>query len=154
MIALTTPHSSQWAGLIAASGHDERDATTIRELLGENATLLVLQAGDLPFDTIRELISRRIVNVLAVTDSEGLTRLEPVLTKASTLASFRRLVVLHDETCEGLNELISRGVLLLRDCPEVRAALTHSGCGMDGVLRSPLELPRTLPLAATSGHVA
>ena len=126
MISTTTTASSLWAGLIAASSHNEDDTRTLQELLGNEAPILIVQPGDLPQDAVRVLISRKFVNVIAITDSAGLAAVTPILSLASTMASFRRLLVLHDGSSEGLDQLVRGGVLILRDCEEVRAALRPS----------------------------
>ncbi|MFA6045554.1 MAG: hypothetical protein WC718_11260 [Phycisphaerales bacterium] len=123
MISTTTTASSLWAGLIAASSRNDQETRTLQDLLGDDAPILIVEPGELPHDAIRELISRRIVNVVAMTDREGLATVEPILSLASTLASFRRLVVLHDGTVNGVDYLLQHGVLILRDCDEVRQAL-------------------------------
>ncbi|MBI1190528.1 MAG: hypothetical protein GC200_07610 [Tepidisphaera sp.] len=159
MISLASTNSSTWAGLIATSGHNEQDTRTLQSLLGVQSPILLLEAGEVPQTVIRQLISHRIANVLAITDAAGLERLGPVMSQAAAMASFRRLVVLHDSTTDNLDDLISQGVLLLRDCPEVRAAIasiittpattTNNPLPASNIAPTPLR-----PLPATSGHVA
>jgi len=112
-----------WAGLlIEAPGHpvDER---SLREILGSDAVVLVVRGTDAAIDSVRKIVNSRPSCILTVVESGVLPALAPLLHIASSLSSLRRIVVLHDATVQPDQRMLQRGVLLLRDCPEVRSAL-------------------------------
>ncbi len=112
-----------WAGLlIEAPGHTV-DENNLREILGSDAVVLVVRGTDAAIDSVRKIVNSRSSCILTAVGPGVLPALAPLLAVASSLSSLRRIVVLHDASVQPDPRMLERGVLLLRDCPEVRSVL-------------------------------
>jgi hypothetical protein len=129
-----------WAGLlIEAPGHTA-DENNLREILGNDAVVLVVRGTDAAIDSVRKIVGSRSSCILTEAGSGLLPELTPLLNIAASLSSLRRIVVLHDASVEPDQSMLRRGVLMLRDCPEVRSALTalvakEMGTGLEAGMR-------------------
>ena len=117
----TLPHT--WTGLLLDSMKRPADIAAIRQILGENAQVIVVRESDLPSHTLRCLLQTGATNILASSSNIGAVVLMPLLKAASAFGSIRRVVLLHDMDVDSIATLEHTGILLLRDCQEVRASL-------------------------------
>lgn len=113
-----------WSGLLIEAAGQAAEEKTLREILGGDAVVLVMRGTDAAIDTVRGIVRSKSSCILTVMNAGIAPSLVPLLNIASSLASLRRIVVLHDASVEPNEAVLRRGVLMLRDCPEVRSALT------------------------------
>lgn len=111
-----------WIGLLLGEFEHPLDADVIRQILGNDARMLLVGPHESPFATVHRMVGSGASSVVAVVRDEGASALAPLLRVASSLASFRRIVVIHDAA--EMESLIGLpGIVLLRDCPEIRSYL-------------------------------
>ncbi len=84
--------------------------------------MLLVGPHESPFATVHRMVGSGASSVVAVVRDEGASALAPLLRVASSLASFRRIAVVHDAT-EANSLLGLPGIVLLRNCPEIREYL-------------------------------
>lgn len=113
-----------WAGLLIEAPGQPTEEKNLREILGGDAVVLVMRGTDAAIDSVRSIVRSKSSCILTVMNAGIAPSLVPLLNIASSLASLRRIVVLHDSSVEPNEAVLRRGVLMLRDCPEVRSALT------------------------------
>lgn len=113
-----------WAGLLIEAPGQVAEEKNLREILGGDAVVLVMRGTDAAIDSVRSIVRSKSSCLLTVMNAGIAPSLVPLLNIASSLASLRRIVVLHDASVEPNEAVLRRGVLMLRDCPEVRSALT------------------------------
>lgn len=142
-----------WAGLLIDTPRRAKDEHTLREVLGSDSVLLLIRDSDSAVDSVRRILQSRASSILTVMGDEHAPLLAPLLRIAGSLSSLRRIVVLHDASSEASEAFRQRGILMLRDCPEMRAALGDLVAKESGLLVRPAgkaeEMPPpALPFAA------
>lgn len=138
------PHA--WTGLLLDSMKRPADIAAIRQILGENAQLIVVRETDPPAHTLRCLLQTGATNILASSSNLGAVVLMPLLRTVSSFASLRRVVLLHDMDVDSLSSVETGGVLLLRDCPEVRTSLCSLVLGQSPTCNGQSLTPDLSPL--------
>lgn len=113
-----------WAGLVIDDSGRASDERDLREILGTDAALIVIRGTEAMIDSIRRIVQARCSCILARMNPGDVDSRAPLLNVASALSSLRRIVVLHDAESRLAPSVLQRGVLMLRDCAEVREALT------------------------------
>lgn len=116
-----SPHA--WTGLLLDSIRRPANTTAIRTIVGPNAPILVVRESDLPAHTLRHLMQTGATNVLASSFRDDAILLTPLLKIICSLASFRRVILLHDMDPDTELSINHGGILLLRDCLETRSSL-------------------------------
>lgn len=141
--------ANTWAGLMTGGAHAPADIATLQAILGAEAPMIFMEPGLQAVDVVRQLVSRRVTGVLTIAHQEGLRQLASVLRVCSSLANFRRVVVLRDGTLHDDDALDGMPVLVLRDCEEVRRTLRQLA------QPEPVALPaQTAEAAPAAAHAA
>lgn len=126
-----------WTGVLVDSARRLSDEARLREVLGNEPVVVVLRDSEPPLQSIRAILRARSASILALMSEHGSGTLDAFLKLAGTLASLRRIVVLHGDTTLGVGVFRKGGVLLVRDCPQTREALRvlvqNESEGGDGV---------------------
>ncbi|MBS0188572.1 MAG: hypothetical protein JSS51_10920 [Planctomycetes bacterium] len=112
----------QWVGLVIDSPRRETNTTAMGEILGNDAMVLLVREND---DTIRNIVSRGASGILTMLDEHSVRAGARLLQRLGRLSSIRRVVVLHDVSPETAAGLHASGAILLRDCPEIRDAMSR-----------------------------
>lgn len=112
-----------WAGLVIETAARATESVELREILGDDAFVLVLRPDEPALEAIRKIVRSRSSCLLTFMRAGAAPALAPLLTIATSLTSLRRIVVLHDASFDAESVLPTRGILLMRDCEEVRLAL-------------------------------
>ncbi|MBX3379145.1 MAG: hypothetical protein KF805_03545 [Phycisphaeraceae bacterium] len=144
--------NQNWAGLLIDSPRRPSEERSLREILGSDSVLLVVRESDTAACSIRSIVQSRSSSILTLLGDARSPKLESLLKIAGTLSSLRRIVVLHSVPAEDCAEFSRRGILVLRDCPEIRDALRElvaRESGVDGTSRS-----NELPVATDSNQQA
>lgn len=124
-----------WVGLLIDTPRHETDEGILREVLGSESVLLVVRENDSTLESVRRLLKSQASSIVTVMGNRQAPTLTSLLNIAGSLSSFRKIVVLHDASVEGLRPFQDRGILMLRDCPEVREALQTLVAKESGLLR-------------------
>lgn len=125
----------KWVGLLIDTPRRETDEGILREVLGNESLLLVVRESDATLESVRRLLQSKASSILTVMGDRHAPVLASLLNIAGSLSSFRKIVVLHDASADGLRPFQDRGILMLRDCPEVRDALQTLVAKERGLLR-------------------
>lgn len=94
----------------------------LREILGAGAPVLLVDPQDSVFATVHRMVATGATGIVALAHERDDARFAPLLRVACSLASFRRVVVQHDDApLEAVRHV--PGLILLRDCEAGRDAL-------------------------------
>lgn len=136
-----------WAGLVIDEPGRDGDERDLREILGSNAAVIVVRGSEAVIDSVRRIVQARCSCILTRMNPCDADSRAPLLNVASALSSLRRIVVLHNTDSGPTPSILQRGVLMLRDCPEVRQSLTLL------VAREMAGYTKQAHSAGTSAHV-
>jgi hypothetical protein len=146
MLAKSTPqsHHAIWVGLVMEGPSLEGDARALAGILGDAAGVVVVPEEELPLRTVHRLVQTHATALLAIGHAGQQERLSAILRVAATLASIRRIVLLHDAPAGPAFAADTPAILVLRDGPGARRAL-------DAIVsrdRADTDLPARLPGAS------
>jgi hypothetical protein len=120
--ASTNGHAVSWLGLLLGDSAEPIDVRALREILGAGAPVLLVDPQDSVFATVHRMVSTGATGIVALAHERDDARFAPLLRVACSLASFRRVIVLHDDApLEAVRHV--PGLILLRDCEAGRDAL-------------------------------
>lgn len=114
---------STWAGLAVQSEQLHNDERVLRDVLGHDAAIVVVDSDEPSLAGVRRLVRTGASAILVVADAYRAECLKPLLQVACSLASFRRIVLLHESQADIASWLQGTAILLLRDDAVVRACI-------------------------------
>ncbi|MBL9140389.1 MAG: hypothetical protein JNK53_00860 [Phycisphaerae bacterium] len=106
-----------WAGLALDGPRVVADTVRIREVLGNDAVIVIANDGQSPVSVIRQLVKTGARALLVLADANQTAVLSPILKAACSLATFRHIVLLHDGSEPHPGWIGSSAILMLRDEP-------------------------------------
>lgn len=112
-----------WAGLAVRSEQLHNDERVLRDVLGHDAAIVVVDSDEPPVASVRRLVRSGASAILVVADAYRADCLKPLLQVACSLASFRRIVLLHESQADIASWFQGTAILLLRDDAVVRASI-------------------------------
>jgi len=123
-VMCSTPLQSRaWTGLLLDSPRSPTDEEVLRQVLGEDARVVVINESVTTEGAIRRLMQAGATNILTIANHDQARLFAPILHVARSLASFKRIVLLYESESD-IGVLFGHdGVLYLRDCPQVRGTL-------------------------------
>lgn len=138
------PRHALWVGLTMEGASLAEDTCTLASVLGPAANVVVVPAHEPTLRTVHRLMQTHATALLAIGHADQGDRLASVLRVATTLASIRRIVLLHDTPADTGLPVDTSAILVLRDGPEAR-------CALDAIVardRATTDLPVRRPAAS------